>query len=57
METKKFKVGDRVISFDPIDGNGAVIGVPGTVVCVESRYAVEFDEPIGGHSAGGPRQG
>lgn len=53
MGTRKFKVGDRVIAFGEIDGNDNVIGVTGTVKHYNGRYAVEFDIPVGGHTAGG----
>ncbi|MGN0613574.1 MAG: hypothetical protein ACI4JB_06690 [Porcipelethomonas sp.] len=49
----KFKVGDRVKCVRIVDDNKRVVGKIGTIVSIDiddNRYAVVFDENVGGHS-------
>lgn len=51
-----FRVGDRVIAINAVDGNTELIGEAGRVICLIGRsiVSVEFDKPFyGGHSEGG----
>lgn len=51
-----FRVGDRVIAVDAVDGNTDLIGEAGRVIYLigASTISVEFDKPFyGGHSENG----
>lgn len=51
----RYAVNDRIIGVSEYDGNTNIVGVAGTILALEGegRYAVEFDENIGGHDLEG----
>ena len=51
-----FRVGDRVIAINAVDGNTSLIGQAGRVIYLigQNLVSVEFDKPFyGGHSENG----
>ena len=53
VETKKFRIGDRVRVVNDTGSNERVMGEIGTIKCFHDNgesATVEFDNPIGGHS-------
>ena len=56
MYVHNFRVGDRVVAVEAVDGKRELIGKSGTVIYLmgSSTVSVEFDEPFdGGHGENG----
>lgn len=53
----KFRIGDRVVAINAVDGNTGVLNKVGTVTIVNAHstysYGIVFDKFVGGHSLDG----